>query len=177
MIPIIVDPTILTFTEYQAVHQEQQRRRHPSQATPGPVTSDSWRKKGQLWVGSVLSMGASYWWLGSGRWFAGAVVVTVFTGLGLIHQWFEYRRAFRQHAKAQLATSFELNADTVVIQQENHHRTLGWRDFYSIQHVSDWVLLYTSVEHCYYLNLKQVQAPATAADVLSLLRQGPVPTE
>ncbi|UOQ82820.1 YcxB family protein [Hymenobacter sp. 5414T-23] len=115
--------------------------------------------------------------MGLGSWFAGAVVVTLFTGISLAHEWVEYRRAFRQHAQAQPATGFELDANAVIIQQENHRRTLGWRDFYSIQRVSDWVLLYTSVEHCYYLNLTQVQTPATAADVLALLPQRPVSAE
>jgi hypothetical protein len=122
-------------------------------------------------------MGAGGWWLGLGNWVAGAVVVTLFTGLGLAHQWLEYRRAFRKHAQAQPTTGFELDAATVVILQGNHRRTVGWHDFYSVQHVSDWVLLYTSVEHCYYLNIKQVQPPATAAEVLALLPQRLVSAE
>ncbi|TGE08087.1 hypothetical protein [Hymenobacter fodinae] len=173
---IHIAPHSITFTDYQAIHQLQQRQRYPGQAAPKPVTSDYWRKKGQLWIGSVASMGAAYWGLGPGKWLAAAIVVTMFTGLGLTHQWFEYRRAFRQHAQSQPATGFELTADTVIIRQGSHCRTVRWQDFYSIQHVSDWLLLYTSVEHCYYLNLQQVQPPNTAADVLGLLPKS-IPAE
>jgi hypothetical protein len=174
---IHIAPHRLTFTDYQAIHQQQQRQRYPNQVTPRPVTSDSWRKKGQLWLGSVASVGVAYSAFGPSKWLAAGVIVTVFTGLSLAYQWVEYRRAFRQYAQEQPATGFELGVNTVVILRENHHRVISWHEFYSVQHVSHWLLLYTSIEHCYYLNLLQVQPPATAADVLALVPQRLIPAE
>ncbi|MBD2715577.1 hypothetical protein KBK19_11065 [Microvirga sp. STR05] len=47
--------------------------------------------------------------------------------------------------------------------------TFLWQKFYRIRHIESWVLLYPNQEFCYYLDLRNVQPPATASQVLNLL--------
>ncbi|WP_165768261.1 hypothetical protein [Hymenobacter amundsenii] len=39
-----------------------------------------------------------------------------------------------------------------------------------MREIGDWLLLYPDVEFCYYLNLKRLPEPLTAADVRALIQ-------
>ncbi|UOQ55359.1 hypothetical protein [Hymenobacter cellulosivorans] len=164
-----VAPCAVSFAEFQAIHQQQQRLRYPEQPTPKPETSDSWKVKVQRWAAVVVSGLAGGLWFGPGHWVTWLVLVTLFTVLGLAHQWWDYRRAYRQGPVRQRPTSFLVEPPGVHVTQDGTQRFFSWAELYSVQIVGSWVLLYTSVEHCYYLNLELVQPPATAAQVLGLL--------
>ncbi|MCB2377707.1 hypothetical protein LGH70_08950 [Hymenobacter sp. BT635] len=166
--PIEVAPSTVSFADYQAIHQEQQRRRYPAQPAPKPETADPWKVKAQRWA-YVLAAGAfTIYWTRSVSWLGWALLITIFMLLGLLHQWWEYRQAYRQGPDKQLPTSFVADTHGIHITQ-NGRRFYRWNEFYSIQAVQHWLLLYTSVEHCYYLDLNQIEPPATAADLLALL--------
>ncbi|UOQ74606.1 hypothetical protein [Hymenobacter cellulosilyticus] len=166
---IHVAPTAVSFVDFQAIHQQQQRRRYPEQPTPKPETADSWKVKVQRWAAVVVSGLAGGLWFGPGYRVTWLVLVTLFTVLGLAHQWWEYRRAYRQDPVRQRPTSFVVEQAGVHVTQNGMQRFFSWAGFYSVQPVGNWLLLYTSPEHCYYLNLDLVQPPATAAQVLALL--------
>ncbi|TGE29640.1 hypothetical protein [Hymenobacter metallicola] len=177
--PIRVAPTTVSFAEFQAIHQEQQRRRYPDdKREPRPATSDPWKVKVQRWAAIVATGAALGFWFRPRAWVGWVVLVTVSSVLGLAYQWWEYRQAYRQRQAKQLPTSFVVEAAGVqVTTQGEGSRFFRWVDFYSIQQVPGWVLLYTSVEHCYYLNLERVQPPATAAQVLEVLPKPVVAAE
>lgn len=176
--PIHVAPSTVSFADYQAIHQEQQRLRYPGQQhEPKPATSDPWKVKVQRWAAIVATGVAAGYWLRPGGWFSWLLTATVFTVLGLAYQWWEYRQAYQKMPDKQQATSFTAESHGITVTQNGHSRFFRWADFYSIQRVPGWLLLYTSVEHCYYLNLSLVQPPATAADIEQLLvTQGAAPT-
>jgi RES domain-containing protein len=168
--PIHIAPAAVSFAEYQAIHQQQQRRRYPAQEhEPKPVTSDPWKVKVQRWAVLAATGVAAGYWLVPGGWFSWLLTATVFTALGLAYQWWEYRQAYRQLPDRQQATSFAADTLGITVTQNGSSRFFRWTDFYDIQHVPGWLLLYTSVEHCYYLNLSLVQPPATVADMERLL--------
>ncbi|PJJ59179.1 hypothetical protein [Hymenobacter chitinivorans] len=167
---IEVAPCAVSFAEFQAIHQEQQRRRYPDEKRePRPATSDPWKVKVQRWAAIVATGAALGFWFRPRAWVSWVVLVTVSSVLGLAYQWWEYHRAYRQLPSQQQATGFTVEPPGVRITQGGSSRFFRWVEFYSIQQVPGWVLLYTSVEQCYYLNLALVQAPATAEQVLALL--------
>ncbi|TGE25443.1 hypothetical protein E5K00_09715 [Hymenobacter aquaticus] len=167
--PVQVAPTAVSFAEYQAIHQEQQRRRHPAQETPKPETADPWKMKVQRWAAVVAAGAAGSFWLQPKKLVGWLVLATVGTALGLLHQWWEYRRAYRQGPAQQASTSFAAEARGIYVEQAGKRRFYRWQEFYSIQPVGHWLLLYTSVEHCYYLDLNRIEQPATADELRALL--------
>ena len=159
----------VSFAEFQVIHQQQQRRRYPEQPAPKPETADPWKVKVQRWAALVATGIGGGLWFGPRFWVIWLVVVTLFTVLGLAHQWWDYRRAYRQGTVRQRPTSFVVEQPGVQITQDGRSCFFSWTEFYSVQVIGSWLLLYTSVEHCYYLNAELVQPPATAAQVLDLL--------
>ncbi|WP_139923967.1 YcxB family protein [Hymenobacter sp. DG01] len=160
-----------TFAEYQLIHQTQQQRRYPDRPNSRrPATSDSWKQKVQLWLAGVFG-GSLYFWLqGPGAWLAWALLTTLLTGLGLLHEWWEYRKAYREYQLRPVPTGFQLKAEGLVVEQATTRQFYPWSSFYRILHLDDLLLFYTSIEYCFYLDLRRVPPPATPADVLNLLR-------
>ncbi|MCC2548144.1 YcxB family protein [Hymenobacter sp. BT175] len=172
--PIQIAPSTVSFTEFEAIHQEQQRRRYPELKAPKPASSDSWKGMFRRWAVLLVSSATITYWAG-GNWFSWVVTATVFSVLGLLYQRWEYRRAFRQQPSVQQPTSFTVEPAGITVHESGGARFFRWTDFYRVEPVQHWLLLYTSVEHCYYLNLDLVQPPATRADLLALLPGLPVP--
>ena len=86
-----------TFPEYQLIHQTQQRQRYPELAAKQkPATSDPWKRKVALWLGLLGATVGGSVTLKPNGWFGNVLFFSLFTGLGLLYQWREYRRAFRE---------------------------------------------------------------------------------
>ncbi|MCB2408309.1 hypothetical protein [Hymenobacter lucidus] len=167
--PIQVAPAAVSFADYQAIHQEQQRRRYPEQPASKSVASESWKMKAWRWVLVGAALFTVFSLVRPKQLVGWLILYAISTVLGLLHQWWKYRQAYRQLPDKQQATGFSAEPKGVTVTQAGRSRFFRWTDFYSIQQVPGWVLLYTSVEHCYYLKLSLVQPPATAADIERLL--------
>lgn len=165
---IHVEAATPTFTDYQTIHQEQERQRYPGQ-THKPATSDPWKQKGKLWLAFFLFSGLGYWLMGPGKWLGWAFITLLFTGIGLLYQLFEYRRAYRLVSAQSHPSGFQVSQDGVKLSFQRGEVFYPWSEFYRIQHIEPWLLLYTSVEHNYYLDMRRIPRPATSADLLALL--------
>lgn len=94
-------------------------------------------------------------------------------GYGLLRfglvRW-QLRRGYQQQAALQHPINFTLT-DTEIIGQSMQGKFAGlWTDIRRAVWVgSDWLLLYPTETACYYLDLRRLPAPATAADVARLL--------
>ncbi|WP_157547621.1 hypothetical protein [Hymenobacter sp. DG25A] len=168
LLSIHVEAATPTFADYQTIHQEQERQRYPNQ-TRKPATSDSWKQKGKLWLAFFLSSGLGYWLMGPGKWLSWAFLTLFFTGIGLLYQLYEYRKAYRQISARLHPSQFRVSQNGVKLTFPRGEAFYTWSEFYRIQHLSPWLLLYTSVEHSYYLDMRRIAPPATSADLLALL--------
>ncbi|MBT2556560.1 YcxB family protein [Hymenobacter sp. ISL-91] len=161
--PVLLIPaTPPTFAEYQLIHQTQERQRHPNPESTRPVTSDPWSN----WLKGALVLAGSFGFYsitGGGVVFMAFGVMMV--GLGLLHQLWEYRRAFREQQARPQPESLEFSEAGLRL-----HYPLGtvfhtWDSLYRVREIGDWLLLYPDMEFCYYLNLQRLPEPLTAADV------------
>ncbi|GAB3227445.1 hypothetical protein GCM10027346_10810 [Hymenobacter seoulensis] len=169
MTELLIPATAPTFSEYQTIHQLQQEKWHPANPNRRPNTSDSFRNKVKFWLASVTAGGALSYSFGNGKFLGWMMVATLFTGLSLLYQWWEYHRAYRTYAAKPKPTAFTLTAEGVRVEAQSGVQYYRWESFYRVQQIQDWILFYTSVEDCYYLDLRQVQLPTTPQDVLNLL--------
>ena len=171
-VPILLVPaTAPTFAEYQLIHQTQERQRYPAtKQARQPVTSDSWRQKLKLWLSLVGTTGLLYWLWAPKRLVGWALVMAVLTMLGLLYQRWEYWRAFREQQTRLKPESFELTEEGLLLHfptgSSVFHR---WESLYRIQDIGPWLLFYPGVDYCYYLDLRQLPAPLTVADVRALI--------
>ncbi|MCR5886920.1 hypothetical protein LRS06_03840 [Hymenobacter sp. J193] len=157
-----------TFAEYQLIHQTQQHQRNPDRLRK-PDTSDSWKKKVQLWLTFTVSSGIISWSAGPKKWLGWALLAAIFTGLGLLHQWWEYRKAYRQFAAHLHPTGYLVRPKGVEVQWPGKTVYYRWMDFYRLQLIGEWLLLYTSVEDCYYLALTDLPDAEARQTLLSWL--------
>ncbi|SDY06783.1 hypothetical protein [Hymenobacter psychrophilus] len=166
--PVLLIPaTPPTFAEYQLIHQTQERQRHPNPGATRPVTSDPWPN----WIKGALILAGSFgvsFATGGGLGFMLFGVVLV--GFGLLHQLWEYRRAFRQQQARPQPEALEFSDAGLRL-----HYPLGtvfhcWDSLYRVREIGDWLLLYPDTEFCYYLHLKRLPEPLTAADVRAVVR-------
>ncbi|MBG8552162.1 hypothetical protein [Hymenobacter guriensis] len=157
-----------TFAEYQLIHQTQQHQRNTNRPRK-PATSDSWKKKFQLWLGFTLSSGTVYWIFGPKKWLAWALLAAILTGLSLLHQWWEYRKAYRQFAVRLHPTGYSVRSEGVEVHWPDQTAYYRWTDFYRLQLIGKWLLLYTSVEDCYYLTLTNLPNTEARQTLLSYL--------
>ncbi|RSK48257.1 YcxB family protein [Hymenobacter rigui] len=81
--------------------------------------------------------------------------------------WQQYRRS----AFLQEAVTYVLDDDEVQVITPSSHTRLDWAAIVKLQHFGHWLLLQTSVQTAFFLDLRQVQAPATPADVLNFFRE------
>ncbi|MBX0291982.1 hypothetical protein K3G63_16135 [Hymenobacter sp. HSC-4F20] len=180
--PIISLPTTPpTFQEYQLIHQTQQRQRYPELANQQkPATSDPWKRKVQLWLGVLAGAAGYFIWFEPAGGVGYLLVFSVFTALGLLYQWWEYRRAFLQYQRRPQPLGFRVSEAGLAVQWPQGWQRLPWPTLTRVQQVGDWLLLYPGPDFCYYLDLRQVPAPYTAVDVLALIGKqevsGPAPT-
>ncbi|OWP63225.1 hypothetical protein CDA63_10245 [Hymenobacter amundsenii] len=163
---LLIPSTPPTFAEYQLIHQTQERQRHPSPEATRPVTSDPWPQ----WLKGALVLAGSFGLSFASGGLAFMVLGVVMVSLGLLHQLWEYRRAFRQQQARPQPKSLEFSEAGLRL-----HYPLGtvfhaWGSLYYVREIGDWLLLYPDVEFCYYLNLKRLPEPLTAADVRALIQ-------
>ncbi|AHJ96562.1 hypothetical protein [Hymenobacter swuensis] len=159
-----------TFPEYQLIHQTQERQRYPELAAKQkPATSDPWRRKVQLWLGLLAgAVGYCIWFEPTGG-VGYLVIFSLFTGLGLLYQWWEYRRAFREYQQRPQPLGFRVSETGLAVQWPQGWQRLHWHSLTRVQQVGDWLLLYPGPDFAYYLDLRQVPEPYTAVDVLVLI--------
>lgn len=162
-----------TFQEYQLIHQTQQRQRYPELADKQkPATSDPWKRKVWLWLG-LLGAAVGYCiWFGPAGGVGYLVLTTLLTILGLLYQWWEYRRAFRMYQKQPRPLNFQVSESGLAVQWPQGWQRLPWPSLARVQQISDWLLLYPGPDFAYYLDLRRVQVPYTAIDVLALIGKG-----
>lgn len=166
-ITLTIPATPPTFAQYQLIHQTQERQRHPNPEATRPVTSDPWPN----WIKGALvlagSFGASFV-TGSGLGFILFGVAMV--GVGLLHQHWEYRRAFRQQQARPVPEAFELTETGLRLHYPAGTIFHAWDSLYRIREIGDWLLFYPDMEFCYYLDLRRLPALLTAADVRALIQ-------
>lgn len=159
-----------TFPEYQLIHQTQQRQRYPELAAKQkPATSDPWKRKVALWLGLLGATVGGSVALKPNGWFGNVLFFSLFTGLGLLHQWWEYRRAFREFQAQPRPLGFRVSEAGLAVQWPQGWQRRPWHDLTRVQQVGDWLLLYPGPDFCYYLDLRRVPEPYTAVDVLALI--------
>ncbi|MBD2715567.1 hypothetical protein KBK19_11015 [Microvirga sp. STR05] len=170
---ITVSETQLSALEFTRIHQIQEQRRYPDAVRqrqiaplPSPAGWNYW------WVAGWILLLLAGIWLAPELWqryLRLALFASLITVIGLLYQRYEYRKAFRQSPTAGLNTRFEVLETGIIVEHEGRFTTFLWREFYRIRHIESWVLLYPNQEFCYYLDLRNVQPPATASQVLNLL--------
>ncbi|AII50985.1 hypothetical protein [Hymenobacter sp. APR13] len=173
---ITVSATQLSAREFAAIHQEQQRQRYPPdtrhrQIAPLP-TPHGWHSGwwDATWL-LLLAAGSAWGPPGVRGYIRLLLIGSLFTAAGLWYRGREYRRAFRQSPTAGLNTRFEIIESGVVVEHQGRFTTFLWPELYRVRHLRPWLLLYPNPEYCYYLDLRNVNPPASAADVLQLLEQ------
>lgn len=88
---------------------------------------------------------------------------------------YQLRRGFAKNPANQQPIDFAFDADRLRGSSSSGSFKVRWNQLQRAVWVSDWLLLYPSEAACYYLDLRRLQAPATPADVLALLREQQVP--
>ena len=186
---IKVEWCAITAEDYQAIHSEQlslrdghgRTRKAPIEPAVAPPAVESkppqpiWKRLCGWLIVIIVGAGLVYWFptqiaalfLGLVKY---VILLTVLFGASYLYTRRKYRDAYRQSPTAQHRACFEVWLDGVLVQQEGQQTYWPWNALYRIRRISYWLLLYTSVEDCYYLDLRQVQLPATSADLLALLR-------
>ena len=178
-----ISATPPTFAEYQLIHQTQERQRNPApqqvRQVYTPVTSDPWPKLLHRSLQSALLLAAGFVGAlflpgelkGKIRFFGVIVVIGLLgTAFSLLHQRWEYWRAFKQQRARPQPESLEFSEAGLRL-----HYPLGtvfhpWDSLCRIREMGDWLLLYPDMEFCYYLNLQRLPEPLTAADVRALIQ-------
>ncbi|SHL47852.1 hypothetical protein SAMN02746009_02806 [Hymenobacter psychrotolerans DSM 18569] len=84
---------------------------------------------------------------------------------------YQLRRGFARNPVAQQPIDFALDADQLRGNSASGSFGVRWNQLQRAIRVGDWLLLYRSEAACYYLDLRRLQAPATPADALALLRE------
>lgn len=87
---------------------------------------------------------------------------------------YQLRRAYAKNPVAQEAVDFVLNADRLCGNSTSGRFEVRWKLIWRAVHVGDWLLLYPTDAACYYLDLRQRQAPATTEEVFALLSNNSV---
>ncbi|MET4106769.1 hypothetical protein [Hymenobacter sp. UYP22] len=168
MPPINLPATPPTFPEYQLIHQTQQRQRYPEPAhRRQPVTSE--RRQVRTVAVAVLVGTVALYFLPLARPLAKFWLGLVAIGLGLLYQWWEYRRAFREFQAQPRPLGFRVSETGLAVQWPQGWQRLPWHSFTRVQQVGDWLLLYPGPDFAYYLDLRQVPEPYTVVDVLALI--------
>lgn len=159
-----------TFREYQLIHQTQERQRYPQRTNPPkPATSDPWKRKARLWLGLLGAVVGYCIWFGPAGDIGYMLMTTLFTALGLLYQWGEYRRAFREYKRQPQPLGFRISAAGLAVQWPQGWQRLPWSELARVRQVNDWLLLYPGPDFCYYLDLRRVPPPHTATEVRALL--------
>lgn len=81
--------------------------------------------------------------------------------------WQQYQRS----TFLQEAVTYILDDDGVQVMAPSFRTTLSWEAVVQLRHFDNWLLLQTSAQTAFFLDLRRVQPPATAADVLDFFRQ------
>ena len=88
------------------------------------------------------------------------------------------RRGYARNAALHQPVDYELAADGLRSHTAAGSYLAPWLALRRALRVGDWLLLYPTAAACYYLDLRQLAAPATAAQVVETLRrQGVAVTE
>ncbi|MCA8829141.1 hypothetical protein [Hymenobacter pini] len=160
-----------TFQEYQLIHQTQQRQRYPELAQRRqPVTSER-RQVRTVAVALLVGLVALYF-LPLARPMVKIWLALAATGLGLLYQWWEYRRAFREYQAQPQPLAYRISEAGLAVQWPQGWQRLPWHSLTRVQQVGDWLLLYPGPDFAYYLDLRRVPEPYTAVDVLALIGKG-----
>ena len=161
-----------TFREYQLIHQTQERQRYPDQRRRPPVTSE--RQQVRM-VGIALLVGlVVMYYVPVARIAVKMLVGLGVTGLGLLYQWWEYRRAFQEYQRQPQPLGYRVSETGLGVQWPQGWQRLPWSGLTRVRQVNDWLLLYPGPDFCYYLDLRRVPPPHTAVDVLALIGKGEV---
>ena len=125
----------------------------------------------QLWRNQFR--GFSSWWVPA------SLVVGVLYGVGrdALTRYF-LRRGYAQNAALHQPVDYELAADGLRSRTAAGSYLAPWSALRRAVRVGDWLLLYPTAAACYYLDLRRLATPATAAQVVAALRrQGVAVTE
>lgn len=156
-----------TFAEYQLIHQTQERQRHPNPEATRPVTSDPWPN----WIKAALVLAGSFGFSFATSSGLGFILFGVaMVGFGLLHQLWEYRRAFREQQARPQPEALEFSDAGLRLYYPLGTVFHAWDSLHRVREIGDWLLLYPDMEFCYYLNLKRLPEPLTAADVRAAVR-------
>lgn len=80
-------------------------------------------------------------------------------------------RQYQQSTFLQEAVTYTLSEDGVQVVAPSFRTVADWQAIVQLRHFGNWLLLQTSAQTAFFLDLRQVQPPATALDVLDFLRQ------
>ncbi|AHJ96563.1 YcxB family protein [Hymenobacter swuensis] len=80
--------------------------------------------------------------------------------------WQQYQRS----AFLQEAVTYTLDDNGVQVTAPSFHTTLDWEAIVQLRHYGNWLLLQTSAQTAFFLDMRRVQPPATPADVLGFFR-------
>ena len=81
------------------------------------------------------------------------------------------RRGYTQNAALHQPVDYELATDGLRSRTAAGRYLAPWPTLRRAVRVGDWLLLYPTAAACYYLDLRRLAAPATAAQVVETLRQ------
>ncbi|OWP63226.1 hypothetical protein CDA63_10250 [Hymenobacter amundsenii] len=90
----------------------------------------------------------------------------------------QLRRGYTRNAGLQQPLDFRLTNSEIIGRSPQGQFSSKWPQLKRAVWVgTDWLLLYPTETACYYLDLRQLQPPATPADVARLLAQHAVPQQ
>jgi len=106
------------------------------------------------------------------------LVVGVLYGLGrdMLTRYL-LRRGYAKNVSLHQPIDYEFAADGLRSQSAAGSYQAPWPTLRRAVRVGDWLLLYPTVAACYYLDLRQLAEPATAAQVLAILREHGIAVE
>ncbi|RSK42420.1 YcxB family protein [Hymenobacter perfusus] len=81
--------------------------------------------------------------------------------------WQQYHRS----TFLQEAVTYTLDDDGVQVTAPSFRTKLSWEAVVQLRHFGNWLLLQTSTQTAFFVDLRRVQSPATASDVLDFFRQ------
>lgn len=106
--------------------------------------------------------------------FLGMAVVYALVRMQLVR--YQLRRGYAKNVAVHAPIDFAFDADGLRGTSEAGRFEGRWRAVRRAVLVRPhWLLLYPVESACYYVDLRQVQAPGTAAEVLALLREQGIP--
>ncbi|MBD2715578.1 hypothetical protein KBK19_11070 [Microvirga sp. STR05] len=89
---------------------------------------------------------------------------------------YQLRRGFAKNPANQQPIDFAFDTDRLRGSSSAGTFAVRWNQLQrAIRVGDDWLLLYPNDAACYYLDLRRLQAPATPAELLALLREQQVP--